>query len=401
MLALTSRCAIALCLGLVACRGPVGLVDAGRDAAIDTTPPRGRVVALVYSSNVNGEIERCACAVSPLGGLARRAAEMERIRREVDGVVSVDAGDLFLPWVEAPKGKKAVVEREVERRARVIAEAYGRMGMSAVTPGEADLELGRERLARLLDEAKVPGVSANLTDLEGKAVFEASRVVDVAGVKVGIFGVTAADAAKARAAGWLVGEPAPAARAAIASLRARGAKIVVALLHVGAVADSRRLLREVPGVDWAVLGHSGRNLELPEPAGGARMVEAMAGGKNLGRVDLHVVAGDGRGPYAERAARAQLEAILADHRHQVAEYERLLARPDSPEPHAFYEKRLADLRRAIARETAELAAMPATVSGNWFESRVVPMDTALPDQPEIAALIEAYKRESGKRRRTR
>lgn len=344
---------------------------------------------MVYSSNVNGEIERCGCAVNPLGGFARRAAEVERIRGEVDGIVSVDAGDLFLPWAEAPKRGTA---REVERRARVIAEAYGQMGVLAVTPGEADLALGPVVLARVLGEAKVAGVSANLTDLKGQAVFEAERIVDVAGVKVGIFGVTAADAVKARAEGWVVRDPVVAARAAVASLRARGVKIVLALVHVGPMTESRRLLREVPGVDWAVLGHSGRNLELPEPAGGARMVEAMAGGRNLGRVDLHVVAGDGRGPYAERAARAQLESILADHRHQVAEYERLLPLPDKPEPREFYEKRLADLRRAIARETAELAAMPPRVSGNWFDSRVIPLDTALPDQPEMAALVDAYKR---------
>jgi 2',3'-cyclic-nucleotide 2'-phosphodiesterase (5'-nucleotidase family) len=392
MLALTPRTVAALCLVLAACRGvDRRSADAGRDAAVDLAPPRGRVIALVYSSNLNGEIERCSCAVSPLGGLARRAAEVERIRGEVDGIVSVDAGDVFLPWAEAPKGAKKAVEREVERRARLIATAYGRMGMTAVTPGEADLALGPALLARVLSDAKVPAVSANLTDLKGQAAFEAERVVDVAGVKVGIFGVTVADDAKARAAGWSVREPKEAARAAIGTLRAHGAKVVVALLHVGSVAESRAFLREVPGVDWAVLGHSGRNLELPELAGGARMVEAMAGGKNLGRVDLHVVAGDGRGPYAERAARVQLESILADHRHQVAEYERLLPLPDKPEPREFYEKRLADLRRAIERETAQLGAMPPRVSGNWFESRVIPMDTALPDDPQMAALVDAYK----------
>jgi hypothetical protein len=35
--------------------------------------------------------------------------------------------------------------------------------------------------------------------------------------------------------------------------------------------------------------------------------------------------------------------------------------------------------------------MPPRVSGNWFESRVIPMDTALPDDPQMAALVDAYK----------
>jgi hypothetical protein len=239
-------------------------------------------------------------------------------------------------------------------------------------------------------------VSANLTDLKGRPVFEGERIVEAAGVKIGIFGVTAADAARARAAGWLVREPVEAARAAIASLRARGAAIVVALVHVGPVAESRRLVREAPGIDWAVLGHSGRNLEIPEPVGAARMVEAMAGGKNLGRVDLHVVSSDGRGPFVEREERARLESILADHRHQVSEYQRLLLQPDAPQPREFYERRLADLGRAIARETAELAAMPPRVSGNWFQSRVVPMDESVADDAAVAALVEAYEREGAR-----
>jgi hypothetical protein len=43
-------------------------------AAVEAPPPRGKVVSLVYTSNVGGEYQRCGCAVTPIGGLARRAA---------------------------------------------------------------------------------------------------------------------------------------------------------------------------------------------------------------------------------------------------------------------------------------------------------------------------------------
>jgi hypothetical protein len=320
---------------------------------------------------------------------------VDRIRGETDGVIAVDAGDLFLAPGEVPKGWKAPAKGEVERRARVIAAAYGRMGVDAVTPGEADLALGPALLKGVLADAKVPVVSANLMDLKGEAVFDAERIVDVAGVKVGIFGVTAmANAARMRAWGFEARDVAQAARAAVGSLRARGAKIVIALVHVGGAAESRTLVREVPGIDWVVLGHSGLNLELPESVGGARLLEAMSLGKNLGHLDLHVVAGDGRGPYAERAARAQLVTILADHRHQVAEYEQRLPQTDNPSMRAYYEQRVAALRGAIARESAELEKLPPRVSGNWFENRVIPLDTAVPDQPGVALLVDAYNRES-------
>jgi hypothetical protein len=371
----------------------------GAAGGAEVAPPRGKAIALVYTSNVQGEYERCGCPVHPLGGLARRAAEVDRIRGESDGVISVDAGDLFLPAEGAKKEAKAPAPSEIERRARLLAAAYARMGVTAFSPGERDLALGAPLLRRVLAEAKVPAVSANLEDLDGQPLFDADRIVDVAGVRVGIFGVTAMsppDEGKMKSWGVVVRDPVEAARKEVATLRARGARSVVALVHVGGTPDSKRLLAAVPGIDWAVLGHSGMNLDDPESVGGARMLEAMSLGKNLGRLDLHVVQGGGAGPWAARGARAQLQTILADHRHQIAEYHQRLTSSPPPETslRKYYEQRVAELTGAVERETRELAALPPRVTGNWFENRIVPLDTTMPDQPGVAALVAVYDRES-------
>jgi 2',3'-cyclic-nucleotide 2'-phosphodiesterase (5'-nucleotidase family) len=405
---------LAAALALAACRGRAVAPAPSADAALagdaakatafapDEPPPRGKALALVYTSNVGAEYERCGCPVHPLGGLARRAAEVDAIRVESDVVISVDAGDLFLPTTDGEPGRPPAPS-EVERRARLLAAAYARLGVTAFSPGEHDLALGVPLLRRVLAEAKVPVVSANLVDARGAPLFPADRLVDAAGVKVGIFGVTAsAPPAPERWRAWgaVVRDPVAAARAEVASLRARGARIIVALVHVGGTPDSKRLLRAVPGIDWAVLGHSGLNLETPElvataGGGGARELEAMSLGRNLGRLDLHVVDGDGAGPFADRGARAQLRTILADHERQIVDYEqRLPATQTTPTLRAYYGKRLEELRRAVARETAGVAAMPARVSGNWFDNRIVPLDTSVADQPGVGALVAAYNHES-------
>jgi hypothetical protein len=371
-----------------------------QDAAVgiaEGPPSRGRVIALVYTSNVQGEYERCGCPVHPLGGLARRAAEVDEIRAESDGVISVDAGDLFLPAETAKAPARPPAPSEVERRARLLAAAYARLGVTAFSPGERDLALGAPLLRRVLSEAEVPAVSANLEEPGGRPLFDADRIVEVAGVRVGIFGVTALsppDEAKTKAWGVVVRDPVEAAKREVAALRARGARIVVALVHVGGTPDSKRLLAAVPGIDWAVLGHSGMNLEDPEPVGGARMLEAMSMGKHLGRLDLHVVEGDGAGPWTARGARAQLQTILADHRGQLADYRQRLAGTPAPSLGKYYEQRVAELSRAVDRETRQLAVMPPRVTGNWFENRIIPLDTTTPDQPGVAALVAAYDRES-------
>ena len=123
-------------------------------------------------------------------------------------------------------------------------------------------------MRRLAQQARLPIVSANLRGPDGKLLFDADRLVEAAGVKVGLFSVTVppslSDAASWRATGIEAGDAVAATREEVASLRARGATLVVALLQVGGGPDNRRLLEAVPGIDWAVTGGSGLRLEDPE-----------------------------------------------------------------------------------------------------------------------------------------
>jgi len=351
--------------------------DAASAAAL--APPRGKVVALVYTSNVGGALERCACTIAPSGGLARRAAEVDRIRAESDGVLQVDAGDLFLP--RAAAASRPPSRGDVARRARLFADVYARLGVDAFTPGARDLALGVPLLRRVLADAKVPVVAANLVDARGAPVFAADRLVDVAGVAIGVFGVAGP---AGRGAGFELRDPVAAANAEAAALRARGARLVVALVNAAA-GEARSLLAQTRGVDWAVVGGAGRKLDVPElvEGSGARALEAFEEGHDLGRLDLHIVAGDGAGAYDDADARPRADAILASHRHQLAELERApAARRDVT--------RLAHVRSAIARDEADLRAEPATLAGNWFRNRIVELDPYVPDQVGVAALVTAY-----------
>src|SRR6476620_10581535 len=112
-------------------------------------PPRGAAIALLYSSNLGGDYEQCGCPVHPLGGVARRATVIDRARAEADAVLVLDAGDLFLPQRGDFANGKRPDAGEVERRAHLLAGAYGRTGTTAFLPGERDLVLGLPLLRRL------------------------------------------------------------------------------------------------------------------------------------------------------------------------------------------------------------------------------------------------------------
>jgi hypothetical protein len=349
---------------------------------------------VLYASDLLGAYETCGCPVHPMGGLARRATQVDRARADSDGALVLDAGDDLLP---AP-GRPADAG-ELERRARLVLRAMGRIGTTAFTPGERDLALGVPVLRRLAAEARVPIVSANLRDRTGKPLFPPDRLIDAAGLRIGVFGVTAppttADAAALRAAGIDAGDPAAVARDEVAALRARGAAMVIALVHVGAPADTRRLLGAVPDIDWAVGGHSGLRLESPEAIGGARLLGVLPEGKELGRLDLHAV--EGGATFADRGERAELETILADHRRQLVDYDRRLGETDPASLRDYYETRRHALEAAIARETALLERLPRTITGSWFENRLIPLDAETPDQTGVALLVAAYNQESARR----
>jgi hypothetical protein len=137
------------------------------------------------------------------------------------------------------------------------------------------------------------------------------------------------------------------------------------------------------------------NFEMPDEVGTARALEAMSGGRDFGRLDLHVIGGDA-GHFTDRGQHAQLQAILDDHARQVGEL-RERAEREPPILQGRTADRIAKLDKAMVTDRALLAAHPAQIHGSWFENRIVPLDAEIADQPEIAALVAANNRESQRR----
>ena len=367
----------------------------------ETIAARGTHIALLYGSNLLAEYEHCGCPSHPLGGLARRATVIDRARADADGVLVVDAGDMLLPTVFHDANRIAPPTTEIERRARLILESYARMGVHAVLPAERDLAVGVAPLRRWLGALHIPAVASNLLGLDGSPLFERDRIVTVAGLAVGIFGVVEPlpeDAAQWKAWPIRVREPAVVAREEIASLRKRGASIVVALVHLASGDGVRQLLEAAPGIDWAVQGHTQMQLETVDKVGSARRLEAFSLGKLAGRVDLHVV--EGSLAFVDRGDRAQVATLLEDHRRQLVDLETRATQGQEAQTEslrAYYRMRREGLQSAMKREAALLQNLPPVIRGSWFENRVIPLDESIPDQPGVAFLVQAYNAQNARR----
>ncbi len=176
---------------------------------------------------------------------------VDRARVEVPGLVQVDAGDLF------PVGDA----EDVERKGRVLLAAYARMGVDAITLGEHDLALGPDKLKSMAKTAGVSVVAANLVDASGAPFFESDRIIEIGGSVVGVFGIVAppADVSASWSHQWGLAtlDPVIEARKAVASLRSRGARIVIGLFNgAGGVRGGAEISRLIGGVDVMVVSRS-------------------------------------------------------------------------------------------------------------------------------------------------
>jgi hypothetical protein len=293
----------------------------------------------------------------------------------------------MLPDVRTPQ--------QIAARAEIIAKVQAKLGFHGGAVGERDLALGLKELQKLIKTHKLKLLAANLVDAAGKPAFETGYVTEVAGVKIGLFGLTEvpqAQAAPITEAGLKVLPPAEAAAKEVARLKEQGATVVVALAHLG-VAGARDLLTKVPGIDVAVVGHTSNVIQNPTKAGSGFFAEAQRQGKQLGEFRLHVIAG--KPGFADGGKQRGLAEQIDRQRKDYERFSTLAQKEPIATRRDMYLLRLRSLRDGL-NEACKQAKQPEAIGGSWLEHKLVPMSRAIPDEPEVAALIKAYKESAPK-----
>jgi 5'-nucleotidase len=224
-----------------------------------------------------------------LGGVARRATLIRRVRQANPHVLLLDSGDIFqgTPYFNFFGG-------EVELK------AMSAMGYDAATLGNHDFDNGVDGLVGMLPHATFPLVSTNYdvagSTLDGHVRPHLTRTFG--GVKVGIFGL-GIDFDRlvlpALHAGVSYSDPADAARRSAEALQNEGCGLVICLSHLGYRYDGDRvsdteLAQAVPGIDLVLGGHTHTFLDAPDVYrhGDRDTVVQQVGwaGIRLGRIDV-------------------------------------------------------------------------------------------------------------------
>ncbi|UCG21756.1 MAG: 5'-nucleotidase C-terminal domain-containing protein [Deltaproteobacteria bacterium] len=225
-----------------------------------------------------------------VGGLPARATVVNRIREEHGNVLLLDGGDLNTGRSESNLFK-----------ARPDLEGYNYIGYDAIVIGNHEFDNPISVLREQMKLANFPFISANIRAKGGAYLAEPFIIREFAGLKVAIFGLTTKETE-------VIGNPEyvrdlvfedeiEVAKNLVPKLRTK-ADLVIGLVHLGIYDStsrgSKRLAREVSGIDLIVDGHSHTKLDSPvvvtHPLTGHNtpIVQAWKWGLILGRVDLFV-----------------------------------------------------------------------------------------------------------------
>lgn len=236
-------------------------------------------VVVIHTGDVHGTLE----------GYAKVAAMKETYEAAGAYVLLLDAGGFAggSPYVQSSRGQNAV-------------ELMNAAGYGAAAAGESELRYGQDQLRTLTEQAEFSLLSANV--MKGAPLLPTHRIFETPdGLKIGVFGLTAPEAAGALSpsAGegltFLTGNAlVRAAKNEAADLRKAGCELVICLSHLGLKGDdgALNLLKQAEGIDLMIDGHAHSTLEeVKRATGGTCMVgdtALTAAGSSFAEVGVSV-----------------------------------------------------------------------------------------------------------------
>ncbi len=302
-------CAPALAIVLLS------LVGASAGHAVSAAVTDGVPLTLIYTTDIKGKIDPCHCSAHPRGGLAPRATWFNAVWDEGVATVTVDAGDLF--------GMRNTGDRD---QTAFLCEQTASFGYDAIGLGEFDLHYGRDFLQQMIKDHGLPFTCANVRDAaSGALLLPEWRIVERGGIRMGIVSVVDPQQRFADLDGPIttirVDDPATTLRDVLPRLR-QACDTVVLLSHLGQV-ETDGLLKAVPGIDVAVIGHTSRSLALPRYSSDVVVLAAAFEGRTIGRADLRLDPATGK-VLATEVHVTDLDAQIGDDKEmaqRVAAYE--------------------------------------------------------------------------------
>lgn len=254
---------------------------------IGATP---QTLTILHTNDIHGHLVSWTgwdgeLAGEQVGGLDRLAALIRKVRTEVGGqrVLLLDAGDTI---------GDTMIAAETEGRA--VIETMNALAYDAMVIGNHEPDFTASTLRARIAEAHFPVLAANIRGANNQLFAKPYVIREIEGIRVGILGIaypnTSLTSSKRNVVGLGFRGAVETARKYIPAMRREGAKIIIALTHLGLSAD-KALAKSVPGIDLIVGGHSHNRMKEAIRVRDTLIVQAGAHGSDLGRLDLTIAGG--------------------------------------------------------------------------------------------------------------
>ncbi|ASR48722.1 multifunctional 2',3'-cyclic-nucleotide 2'-phosphodiesterase/5'-nucleotidase/3'-nucleotidase [Paenibacillus kribbensis] len=249
-----------------------------------TAPTSGKHITILHTNDTHAHV----VANDKEMGFAKLAGIIDQYRASNPNTLLLDDGDTIHGTTFA-----TLVNGES------IVKVINKLRYDAMVPGNHEFNYGWKHLVELSKEIQFPVLSANIKQTDGTRLFKPYVIKEVDGVKIGIIGLTTPETAyktnPKNVEGIQFTDPAAEAKAAVDEIRSK-VDVVVVLGHLGQDASSKdtslKVVKEVPGIDIFIDGHSHTVLEKGLVGDNGTLI-ASAGEytKYLGVVDLWVDGG--------------------------------------------------------------------------------------------------------------
>ncbi len=380
-------------LGLAGCRSRAPAPSSVETPAAKVEPAQQRAQAgkatLLLLADIRGTLKPCGCTVDlQKGGFDRLGPQLAAERAAFPGAKVLHAGPLFYTGPEVEESKAAQRQRQVD----VAAELLAAVGVDVAAATSVDLVASGGKLATLL---KTAGVTATVANLRAESLPDVVpwTVVEAGTLKVGVFAIDAPPEGDELGSAATVTDPAEAAQRAVRELSGK-ADLVVLLSALG-LRETKRLVRKVAGIDFAIAGGLGEHPVASDEAelvGSTRVMQFHREGRYVGRLSIDLVGGshdfvDASAPSA--AELATLDQRVADLKGRLTTWTAEKG-PDHRDVRNAASK-LEGLEQRRAALTSHKAEAPPGRSS--FSFQVTSLDWDLPQDEAITAKMDAFDEE--------
>ena len=212
-------------------------------------------VKIVHTNDIHARVEEDD--YNQVIGMDRLSGIAQAFTEGADGSLMLDSGDTFhgQPIATLVKGES-------------VAKLMKACGYDAMTTGNHDWSYGKERLKELGGIANVKILSGNIKNADGTSFFDTDALVkeitkNGKTLKIGVFGVSDPEMKNKTTPSNVEGldfqDAVAYARREVATLKAEGCDVVIALSHT---LDPKNVAAQVDGVDLWLCGHE--HIELSE-----------------------------------------------------------------------------------------------------------------------------------------